>query len=109
METKMCVLCFNSQWRSVVVGIVSCVISLFLLFLTIGYNDVIQDHLESKLAAKRCYRFQGLNVNWTRTLETKENDCMYLAFRMFYPWPLWILLGTYGLLNASLVVSAVYK
>ena len=42
--TGVCVVCFNSQWRSVVVGLVSTFVSLFILFLTIGYSDDIDGH-----------------------------------------------------------------
>jgi hypothetical protein len=35
----MCVLCFNSQWRSVVIGISSSVISIILLLISIGYRS----------------------------------------------------------------------
>ena len=56
---KMClVVCFNSQWRSVVIGTVSCLSSLFLLFLTVGYQDVIVGHLEAKIANKGCYEYR---------------------------------------------------
>ena len=56
---KMClVVCFKSQWRSVVIGTVSCLSSLFLLFLTIGYQDVIVGHLEAKIANKGCYEYR---------------------------------------------------
>lgn len=116
---KMCVLCFNSQWRSVVIGTVSSVIALLLLLFSIGYKDSINAHLETKVAAKRCYSFVlpttsqstvvPMSVNWTKTLMTRENDCVFLAFTTLFPWPLWIVLASYSLLNMSLVASAVYK
>ena len=56
---SMCmVVCFNSQWRSVVIGTVSCISSLFLLFLTIGYQDVIVGHVASHIEAKGCYQYR---------------------------------------------------
>merc|ERR1712062_248309 len=130
---KMCmVVCFNSQWRSVVIGTVSCLSSLFLLFLTIGYEDVIMVHLESKAAHKGCYEYSEITllneattnvdksvlythiehskvVNWTRTFKTEENECIFVAFAVLFPWPLWVALATYAILNISLIVSAVYK
>ena len=57
--TGVCVVCFNSQWRSVVVGLVSTFVSLFILFLTIGYSDVIDGHLDNRIANKKCYYFVG--------------------------------------------------
>jgi hypothetical protein len=34
----MCVLCFNSQWRSVVIGLSSAVMSLLILLVSVGYR-----------------------------------------------------------------------
>ena len=48
-------------------------------------------------------------VNWTRTLQTQENECIFVAFAVLFPWPLWTALSTYAILNASLIASAVYK
>ena len=48
-------------------------------------------------------------VNWTRTLQTEENECIFVAFSVLFPYPLWVVLLTYALLNASLIASAVYK
>ena len=57
--TNMCmVVCFNSQWRSVVIGTVSCISSLFILFLTIGYQQTIVDHIESHAARMGCYEYR---------------------------------------------------
>jgi hypothetical protein len=111
---NMCVLCFNSQWRSVVIGTVSTVLSLSILLFTIGYYDQIIQHLANKVAEKRCYTFSNQpqetkKVNWSRTLKTHENECVFLAFTTLFPWPLWATLATYVILNVSLIVSAVYK
>ena len=48
-------------------------------------------------------------VNWTRTFQTEENECMLIAFSVLFPWPLWTVLSTYAILNASLIASATYK
>ena len=48
-------------------------------------------------------------INWTRTLQAKENDCVFVAFSVLFPWPLWTVLSTYAILNAGLIVSSVYK
>ena len=48
-------------------------------------------------------------VNWTRTLQTEENECIFVAFSVLFPWPLWTALGTYAILNLSLIASATYK
>ena len=48
-------------------------------------------------------------VNWTRTLQTEENECIFVAFSVLFPYPLWVVLLTYAFLNASLIASAVYK
>ena len=53
-EKNMCVLCFNSQWRSVVIGTVSSVLSLAVILGTLAYHEDILLHLESKLQEKRC-------------------------------------------------------
>ena len=53
-EKNMCVLCFNSQWRSVVIGTVSSVFSLAVILGTLAYHEDILQHLESKLQEKRC-------------------------------------------------------
>ena len=58
-STNMCVvICFNSQWRSVVIGTVSCIFSLFLLFLTIGYQDMIEHKIDSRIASKNCHQYR---------------------------------------------------
>ena len=58
-STNMCVvICFNSQWRSVVIGTVSCIFSLFLLFLTIGYQDMIENKIASRIVENNCYHFR---------------------------------------------------
>ena len=105
----MCVICFNSQWRSVVVGLVSGFVSLFILFLSMGYRDVISGHFDHKLDHKKCYHYVETDINWTKTLANEENECIFLAFKMLFPWPLWITLASYVLVNATLVVSAIYK
>ena len=38
-----------------------------------------------------------------------DGECVYLVFDAFFPWPLWTLLASYTVLNAHLVVSALYK
>ena len=53
-EKNMCVLCFNSQWRSVVIGTASLVLSLAVILGTLAYHEDILQHLESKLQEKRC-------------------------------------------------------
>lgn len=105
----MCVLCFNSQWRSVVIGTVSVVICLFLLLTSIAYQDQIQDHFKRRLEAEECISGSDGHVNWSRTWSATQNECIFLVFSILFPWPLWIILSTYCLLNANLVVSAVYK
>ena len=55
------------------------------------------------------FNMQKHVVNWTRTLQTEENECIFVAFSVLFPYPLWVVLLTYAFLNASLIVSAVYK
>ena len=122
VPSDMCVLCFNSQWRSVLVGLVSGVASLLILVLSMGYQDGITDYLNHKLVHKKCYHYVDAashsytaaaaaddDINWTKTLANQESECIFLAFKFLFPWPLWITLASYVLVNASLVVSAVYK
>ena len=106
---KMCVLCFNSQWRSVVIGTVSCVLCLLILFATIAYKDQLQYHIVRRLQAENCISKDTREVNWSKTWSAKENECIFLVFSFMFPWPLWIFLGLYFILNANLVVSAVYS
>ena len=44
----MCVICFNSQWRSVVIGTISGVITLLSLLLSLAYHDQILLYLKVK-------------------------------------------------------------
>jgi hypothetical protein len=39
----------------------------------------------------------------------KENECVFFALTSLFPWAIWATLLTYALLNAGLVVSALYK
>ena len=50
----MCVLCFNSQWRSVVIGTVSSVVCLLILLTTVAYQDPIEFHFMKRLKAENC-------------------------------------------------------
>ena len=95
---KMCVLCFNSQWRSVLIGAASAASTLIALFVTLAYHDAIGLQLEAKLAkASDC------------SGSSYENECAFLALSTIYPWPLWTVLSFYIILNVNLVLSAVYK
>ena len=116
----MCVLCFNSQWRSVVIGTVSSVLSLLLLLLTIGAKDVIQDHCKRKLLEQNCIHksierideekeAEKPKITYSLSSSKDESECVYLVFEALFPWPLWTVLGLYFLLNANLVIAAVYK
>ena len=117
----MCVLCFNSQWRSVVIGTVSSVFCLLLLFITIGAKDVILQHCRQKLEERDCIQKSVRQIGdddatdssvttYSLSGMSRDNsDCVYLVFEALFPWPLWVVLGLYFLLNANLVISAVYK
>ena len=41
--------------------------------------------------------------------DVEENECIFVAFSVLFPWPLWTALGTYAILNLSLIASATYK
>ena len=48
----MCVLCFNSQWRSVVIGASGAVIALSLILVTAAFSDDIKQHFQVVLEFK---------------------------------------------------------
>ena len=120
----MCVLCFNSQWRSVLIGSVAASFSLLLLLLTAAYKDSILGHFEDRLRAEGCITDdndddsrgtavsssnsnESTSMGWTKAA-TEDNDCIFLVFSALFPWPLWSVFSAYFVLNAVLVVSAVY-
>ena len=112
----MCVLCFNSQWRSVVIGTVSSVFSLLILLVTIGAHDIIVQHCMQRLEERNCITRTSIDdddedsqVTYSLSGSRDDSECVYLVFNALFPWPLWIVLGLYFLLNANLVISAVYK
>ena len=107
----MCVLCFNSQWRSVVIGSVSTGLSLLILLTSLAYHSQVSLHLATKVQEQKCYQSEDVYVKRTSTTGSGGggNECVFLAFSTLYPWPLWIILGLYILLSINLVVSAVYK
>ena len=104
----MCVLCFNSQWRSVVIGSVSTGLSLLILLTSLAYHSQVRDHLASRVREQKCYT-EDVFSKPQKDGAGNGNECVFLAFSTLYPWPLWIILGLYILLSINLVVSAVYK
>jgi hypothetical protein len=48
-------------------------------------------------------------INWTTSMQNKENECVFFTLTVFFPWFVWTTLSTYAILNSVLVVSAVYK
>ena len=107
----MCVLCFNSQWRSVVIGSVSTGLSLLILLTSLAYHSQVSLHLATKVQEQKCYQSEDVYVKRTNPSGSgnRSNECVFLAFSTLYPWPLWIILGLYILLSINLVISAVYK
>jgi len=63
----MCVICFNSQWRSVVIGTISGVITLLSLLFTLGYHDRILVYLKTNTPENEC-----LSINLQDEEETKK-------------------------------------
>ena len=63
----MCVICFNSQWRSVVIGTISGVITLLSLLFTLGYHDHILVYLKTNTPENEC-----LSINLQDEEETKK-------------------------------------
>ena len=53
-RTVMCVICFNSQWRSVVIGTFSGVITLLTLLFTLAYNERILVYLKTNTPENDC-------------------------------------------------------
>ena len=108
----MCVLCFNSQWRSVVIGSVSTGLSLLILLTSLAYHSQVSLHLATKVQEQKCYQSEDVYVKRTSTSTGSGaggNECVFLAFSTLYPWPLWIILSLYILLSINLVISAVYR
>ena len=66
-RTIMCVICFNSQWRSVVIGTISGVITLLSLLFTLGYHDRILVYLKTNTPENEC-----LSINLQDEEETKK-------------------------------------
>ena len=96
---EMCVLCFNSQWRSVVIGTVSVLLSLAVFLVTWAGHQDIRVHLRVLIEKHHC----------SSHLNGSDNRCVILALSALYPWPLWITLLIYVLVNMNLVISALYK
>ena len=63
----MCVICFNSQWRSVVIGTISGVITLLSLLFTLGYHDQILVYLKTNTLENDC-----LSITLQDEAETKK-------------------------------------
>ena len=91
----MCVVCFNSQWRSVLIGSSSAIISLFLILTTVVYKDDLSLLLDRK--AELCDR-----------IDDDKSCVFFIAAAALFPWTIWTLLALYLLLNGSLVVAALY-
>lgn len=95
--------------------------SLILLLLTIRYEEVIVQHIRSRLASEQCrhpqsYRVQEpddpqvSNASSSVLISSSSNrECIYLVFGALFPWPLWAMLATYSALNCGLVVSALHR
>jgi hypothetical protein len=42
-------------------------------------------------------------------MQNKEKECVFFALSTFLPWFVWTALSSYAVLNAGLVVAAIYK
>ncbi|XP_040582043.1 uncharacterized protein [Lepeophtheirus salmonis] len=90
----MCILCFDTKWRSIVIGIVSSLIPLSIFFITIPTQDSIHHAIQKK---------------FDTTEPCMGNACVYYVFDILFPAPLWITLLSYSVVNALLVGFSLYK
>ena len=82
-RTIMCVICFNSQWRSVVIGTISGVITLLSLLFTIGYHDRILDYLKTNAPENECLSIITLEEDEKETKKGVNYQFKALCSRNF--------------------------
>lgn len=107
LNRNMCVVCFHSQWRAVVIGTSGFVFALLLLLLTVANREAIDADIQARLRQNCCS--DGGGGEESTSGENRENGCVFVLLEKLFPWPLWAMLAAYSVVSGNLVVSALYR
>lgn len=101
----MCVMCFNSQWRSVLIGSTGASLALAVVWITAVYQDEVELYLGLDLKKFGCLAVdQDETSTWTWKMNNKH--CVLLFFWACFPIPLWLVLAGYVVNHVVLAIGA---